>query len=78
MMDCQDFICKKCGKVILRTASTNYCSYCGEKLPELKEMPKICCPLCGGTGLVDVQTVQPFSPAPQYFNVMTNAEQEDV
>ena len=77
MINYQDFICKKCGKVILRIAGTNYCPYCGEKLPVLKEMPKVLCPMCAGTGKVDAQTAQPFNPAAQYFNVMTNVEQKE-
>ena len=77
MMSYQDFICKKCGKAVLRTADTNYCPYCGEKLPALKEMPKVCCPMCHGTGKVEAQAVQPFNPASPYFNVTTNAEQKD-
>lgn len=70
MLDYQSFICKKCGKAVLRTADTNYCQYCGAKLPELKEMPKVCCPMCHGTGRVEAQAV-----TLPYFNVMTNAEQ---
>ena len=56
---------------------TKYCQYCGAKLPELKEMPKIVCPMCHGTGKVEAQAVQPFNPTSPYFNVMTNTEQKD-
>ena len=100
MLDYQSFICKKCGKAVLRTMDTKYCQYCGAKLPELKfekieqfvnpisyedfkdipelkEMPKIVCPMCHGTGKVEAQAVQPFNPTSPYFNVMTNTEQKD-
>ncbi len=77
MIDLQYCICKKCGKAVFRTAGTNYCPYCGEKLPQLKEIPKVCCPMCRGTGKVDAQATEPFNPAAPYFNVMTNAEQKD-
>lgn len=72
MLDYQSFMCPKCGKAVLRTMDTNYCQYCGARLPELKEPPKICCPMCHGTGKVDVGTVQPFNPTPCYFSAMIN------
>ena len=78
MLDYQSYLCPKCGKAVLRTEGTNYCQYCGAKLPELKEIPKVCCPMCLGTGKVDAGTVQPFNPTPRYFNATTNAEQKDV
>ena len=56
---------------------TNYCQYCGAKLPELKEVPKVVCPMCHGTGEVEPQSVQPFNPRIVYFNAMTNTEQKD-
>ena len=71
-IDYQSFICKKCGRAVLRTADTNYCPYCGEKLPELKELPKIVCPMCKGTGHVEPMSIQPFNPTSPYFGVMTN------
>ena len=77
MLDYQSFMCPKCGKAVLRTEGTNYCQYCGAKLPELKEILKVCCPMCHGTGEVEARSVQPFNPASPYFNVMTNAGQEE-
>lgn len=74
MLDLQSCICKKCGKAVFRTEGTNYCQYCGAKLPKLKEMPKVVCPMCCGTGKVDAQAAQPFNPASRYFNVMTNKD----
>ena len=65
MLDYQSFICKKCGKAVLRTEGTKYCQYCGAKLPELKELPKITCPTCHGTGKVEPHVMQPL---PYYFN----------
>lgn len=72
MLDYQSFICKKCGKAVFRAEGIKYCQYCGAKLPELKELPKIVCPTCHGTGKVEPQAVQPFDPVPRFFNVMTN------
>lgn len=72
MLDYQSFICKKCGRAVLRTMGTNYCQYCGAKLPELKEIPKVICPMCHGTGKVEAQAVQPFCQPSVYFNVTTN------
>lgn len=77
MMDYQSFICPKCGKAVLRTRNTRYCEYCGAKLPELKELPKVICPMCKGTGSVEPTSIQPFNPTSPYFNVMTNAEQKE-
>lgn len=71
-MDYQSYLCPKCGKAVLRTMNTRYCEFCGAKLPELKEIPKVCCPMCHGTGKVDAGMVQPFNPTPHYFNAMTN------
>lgn len=76
-MDYQSFMCKKCGKAVLRTLDTKYCQYCGARLLELKELPKIVCPTCHGTGKVEARAVQPFNPASPYFSVMTNAEKKD-
>ena len=46
-------------------------------LKKYEEMPKVCCPMCHGTGKVEAQAAQPFNPASPYFNVTTNAEQKD-
>lgn len=62
MMDYQSFMCKKCGKAVLRTIDTRYCQYCGAKLPEIKEMPKIRCPMCKGTGEVEATAINPIHP----------------
>lgn len=77
MLDYQSFMCHKCGRAVLRTGGARYCPYCGSKLPELKEEPKIVCPMCHGTGKVDARAVQPFNPTSPYFGVVTNAEQKD-
>ena len=72
MLDYQSYICKKCGRAVLRTADTKYCHCCGAKLPELKETPKMVCPMCQGTGKVEPK-VQPFDPIKwTYFGCMTN------
>lgn len=72
MIDYQSYICKECGRLILRTADAKYCLYCGAKLPELKEIPKVVCPMCKGTGKIEARSYQPFNPMSQCFNVMTN------
>lgn len=72
MIDYQSYICKNCGRAVLRTADTKYCHCCGAKLPELKEMPKVVCPMCQGTGKVEATSVQPFNPTVPYFGCMTN------
>ena len=77
MLDYQSFICPKCGKAVLRTEGTKYCEYCGAKLPELKELPKVRCPMCHGTGKVSPHSIQPLNPASPYFSVMANAEREE-
>ena len=75
MIDYQSYICKKCGRAVLRTADTKYCHCCGAKLPELKEIPKAVCPICQGTGKIEARAYQPFNPMSPYFNVMTNENQ---
>ena len=72
MIDYQSYICKGCGRVVLRTPDAKYCHYCGAKLPELKEIPKVVCPMCQGTGKVEPKSVQPFNPTVPYFWCMTN------
>ena len=72
MIDYQSYICKGCGRVVLRTPDAKYCHYCGAKLPELKEPPKVVCPMCQGTGKVE-PSAQPFNPVKwTYFGCMTN------
>ena len=44
MIDYQSYICKKCGRAVLRTEYSKYCHCCGAELPELKEIPKVVCP----------------------------------
>lgn len=72
MIDYQSYICKECGRAVLRTADAKYCHYCGAKLPELKEIPKVVCPICQGTGKIEARAYQPFNPASPYFSVMAN------
>lgn len=73
MISYQDYICKKCGRAVLRTEDAKYCHCCGAKLPELKEMPKVACPMCQGTGKVEAREVQPLDPIKwTYFGCMTN------
>lgn len=77
MFDYQSYICKKCGRAVLRTPDSRYCHCCGAKLPELKETPKTVCPMCHGTGKVESRAVQPFNSGSPYFNVMTNKRGEE-
>ena len=60
MLDYQSFICKECGKTVFRTQDAKYCQYCGALLPELKELPKIRCPMCHGTGEITPTGCEPF------------------
>lgn len=76
MISYQSHICKKCGRAVLRTADAKYCHCCGAKLPELKEMPKMVCPMCQGTGKVEPKA-QPFGPINwTYSGCMTNENKE--
>lgn len=77
MLDYQSLICPKCGKAVFRTEDTKYCQYCGAKLPELKELPKITCPMCHGKGEIDARGTQPFNPTIQYFNAIANEEKKE-
>lgn len=73
MIDYQSYICKECGRAVLRTADSKYCHCCGAKLPELKEIPKVVCPTCQGTGKIEARAYQPFNPINwAYFGCMTN------
>lgn len=66
MMDYRSYFCDKCGKIVLRTEGIEYCGYCGARLPEIKKLPKVTCPMCHGTGEVDQQAIQ--QPHFTYFN----------
>lgn len=72
MIDYQSYICKECGRTVLRTPDAKYCHCCGAKLPELKETPKMVCPMCQGTGKIEARTCQPFNPTTPYFGCATN------
>ena len=72
MIDYQSYICKKCGRAVLRTEDAKYCHCCGAKLPELKEIPKMVCPICQGTGKIEARSYQAFNPMAPHFSCMTN------
>lgn len=68
MMDYQSFICKECGRVVLRVDGTRFCQYCGARLPEIKKPLKVTCPMCHGTGEIEQRKGQPIQPPFVYFN----------